>query len=211
VETLERSDILDDLRRGVYDVVVGINLLREGLDLPEVTLVAILDADKEGFLRSHTSLIQTMGRAARHVEGRTILYADRLTGSMQKAIAETQRRRRIQVEHNQEHSISPTTIAKPIREKMIRQEERDRNKAAKQGRGRRGEAAEPEPQGLVVQLSKTERVDLGAIDPAALTPYDKKKLAGQLKRRMNQAAKDMDFELAAVLRDTIAKLQFSSK
>jgi excinuclease ABC subunit B len=114
VETLERTDILRDLRLGVYDVLVGINLLREGLDLPEVSLVAILDADKEGFLRSEQALIQTIGRAARHIEGRVLMYADHVTGSMQRAMDETNRRRKIQREYNIQHGIMPTTISKSI-------------------------------------------------------------------------------------------------
>jgi excinuclease ABC subunit B len=116
IQTLERVEILRDLRLGVYDVVVGINLLREGLDLPEVSMVAILDADKEGFLRSKNSLIQTIGRAARHVHGQVIMYADDVTDSMRQAIDETNRRRQIQTAHNQEHSIVPTSIIKEIRD-----------------------------------------------------------------------------------------------
>ena len=114
VKTIERSEILKDLRLGVYDVIVGINLLREGLDLPEVSLVAILDADKEGFLRSDTSLIQTIGRAARHIEGTVIMYANRITGSMERAIGETNRRREIQIAYNKEHNVSPQALVKTI-------------------------------------------------------------------------------------------------
>lgn len=194
VETLERSDILADLRGGIYDVVVGINLLREGLDLPEVSLVAILDADKEGFLRSRTSLIQTMGRAARHETGEVILYADFMTGSMQAAVKETQRRREIQNKHNKEHNITPTGISKPIRERMVDKVAEDRKQH------------DIEEKGLKIKLSKKEAIDLANIEPEALTPDQKKQLAAKLRRRMLQAAKDLDFELATLLRDTIAKL-----
>lgn len=195
IETLERSDILDDLRRGVYDVVVGINLLREGLDLPEVTLVAILDADKEGFLRSRSSLIQTMGRAARHTSGQAILYADKLTRSMKEAIQETNRRRDIQLAYNLQHGISPQTIIKPIRERMIeKKEESELQKAANAKKG------------TVVYFNKTDFIDLDSINADELTPADKKTLIPKLKRRMNQAANDMDFELAALLRDKIVSL-----
>ncbi len=128
IDTLERTDILRDLRLGTYDVVVGINLLREGLDLPEVSLVAILDADKEGFLRSESALIQTIGRAARHVEGHVIMYADQVTGSMKRAIDETNRRRRIQEDYNQKHGITPKGVAKAIEDSMRSEEERNKPK-----------------------------------------------------------------------------------
>lgn len=201
IETLDRSDILDDLRRGEYDVLVGINLLREGLDLPEVSLVAILDADKEGFLRSRTSLIQTMGRAARHSAGHTILYADKLTGSMKFAIEETLRRRKIQIEHNLKMGISPESINKPIREKMI-----DRIKEDDDGIIRDFEQKNSKKKSILVKLNKGEQIDISKIDPEALTPYDKKNLTSKLRRAMNDAAKDMDFELAAIIRDKIKEL-----
>lgn len=203
VETFERSDILDELRQGAYDVVVGINLLREGLDLPEVTLVAILDADKEGFLRSRISLIQTMGRAARHVEGQAILYADNLTGSMREAIAETQRRRLVQLEYNQEHGIDPQTIVKPIRERLIEKKEETEDSTTLT-RGFRfqdqDQAAYGQP--LMIDLDG-EQIDLNQIDFDAMTPPDLKKFLKKISQRMRQAAAEMDFELAAVLRDWI--------
>lgn len=201
--TMERSDILDDLRRGVYDVIVGINLLREGLDLPEVSLVAILDADKEGFLRSRSALIQTMGRGARHENGISILYADVLTGSMKSAISETQRRRRIQVQYNLDHGITPKGISKPVRDRMIEKVEDDGtliNKSKKKGK-------EPTRDELIISLNKNESIDLTNIVPEDLTPHDRKALAAKLRRRMSQAAKDLDYELAAILRDHIYRLE----
>lgn len=172
VQTLERSDILADLRRGAYDVVVGINLLREGLDLPEVSLVAILDADKEGFLRSRTSLIQTMGRAARHVSGEVIMYADVVTDSMKNAIAEVERRRRVQLAYNQTHGITPTSVSKPIRDRLVEKIEESQKK----------------------------------MEIESMTPQDKKKFIAELTRAMRRASGDLDFETAAKLRDTIAKI-----
>lgn len=176
VDTLDRSDILDSLRAGQFDVIVGINLLREGLDLPEVSLVAILDADKQGFLRSETSLIQVMGRAARHVNGQVIMYADTTTASMTAAINEVTRRRRLQLTYNRQHHLTPQSVVKPIRAKLIK---RDKIKSAQ----------------------------LSPINPDTLTPQDKLKLSHNLTRQMKQAAADLDFELAARLRDTIAKLK----
>jgi excinuclease ABC subunit B len=128
IDTLERTDILRDLRLGVYDVLVGINLLREGLDLPEVSLVAIIDADKEGFLRSEQALTQTVGRAARHLEGRVIMYADNITGSMRRTMDETQRRRKIQEEYNQKHGITPRSISRAVSEMLPRAEKEEKPK-----------------------------------------------------------------------------------
>lgn len=196
VDTLDRSDILADLRRGEYDVLVGINLLREGLDLPEVTLVAILDADKEGFLRSRTSLIQTMGRAARHSEGYAILYADRITDSMKFAIDETQRRRAAQIIYNREQGITPTTIDKPIRERMIEKTQDDDRKSRKRGKGIGIERTE----------KKDRRPEFLKIDPDSLTPYDKKKLVKDLKTEMRKTAAELNFELAAQIRDKIKEI-----
>ncbi len=176
IVTLDRTDILDDLRKGKYDVVVGINLLREGLDLPEVSLVAILDADKEGFLRSQTSLIQTMGRAARHQDGYVIMYADKITRSMKAAIKEVKRRRKKQVAHNKKHNIKPRSIKKSIRPKLIKREPK------------------PEKQAIIPE-------------PDSLTPQDKVKLKKDLKKQMLQAAKELNFELAAQLRDTIEQIK----
>jgi len=189
VLTLERSDILDDLRSGKYDVIVGINLLREGLDLPEVSLVAILDADKEGFLRSEVSLIQTMGRAARHVSGRVIMYADVVTGSMQRAIAEVKRRREIQLAYNQKHGITPIGISKPIRDKLVMTEE----------------TVDDPVFGSTHR--KSEERKLLDIKDESLTPQDSKRLIKKLETEMRRAAADLDFEFAAELRDRIRELK----
>jgi excinuclease ABC subunit B len=182
IQTLERTDILADLRSGAYDVIVGVNLLREGLDLPEVSLVAILDADREGFLRSRTSLIQTMGRAARHVSGRVILYADVITRSIRQALEEVKRRRKVQVAYNTKHHITPRTIQKPIRERLVEKREQKNKETAYEllGEGR------------------------GKID--SMTPHDKKQYVIRLTRAMQQAARSLDFELAAQLRDCISSL-----
>ncbi len=187
VKTLERGDILDNLRRGNYDVLVGINLLREGLDLPEVSLVAILDADKEGFLRSDVTLIQTMGRAARHVEGRVIMYGDKITGSMKRALDEVKRRRQYQIKMNKKLGITPTSIHKPIRERLI----------------------EPEKDTKLEQLlgqKESTFMKLPHIDLDGLMPMDKKRLIMNLRREMILAAHDLNFELAAEIRDKIKEL-----
>ncbi len=180
VETLERIEILRDLRLGVYDVVVGVNLLREGIDLPEVTLVAILDADKEGYLRSKGSLIQVIGRAARHIEGSVIMYADRVTDSMRTAIDETERRRAIQLAYNAEHGIEPQSVVKAIRDIGIRL-----RAVAEEGQQRERTVfrAKDLPRDEVVRLVK------------------------DLETQMKQAARDLDFERAAMLRDEIVELR----
>ena len=173
IKTLERIEIIRDLRVGTYDVLVGINLLREGLDIPEVSLVAILDADKEGFLRSDRSLIQTIGRAARNAEGRVILYADKVTGSMQRAMDETARRREIQEKYNEEHDIIPMTVRKDVRD-VIR---------------------------------ATEIVEKEAMYDKKMSRKDKQKLMQKLEKEMKEAAKALDFETAATLRDAMLELK----
>ena len=185
IDTLERVEILRDLRLGVYDVVVGINLLREGLDLPEVSLVCILDADKEGYLRSATSLIQTVGRAARHLEGTVIMYADRVTASMDSAIKETQRRRDIQMAYNLRHHITPVGISKGVRDLT----DRIKRMAEERGAYKLGSSAQPTP-------------------ALASIPRDEvHKLIKDLEKQMKQAAKDLQFEQAASLRDQIVELR----
>jgi len=186
VHSLERPEILRDLRLGVYDVIVGVNLLREGLDLPEVTLVAILDADKEGFLRSETSLVQTIGRAARNVGGRVILYADEVTGSMQRAIAETDRRREIQQRYNDEHGVSPQTVKKIVRE-TVRAYDAVAEVAAQYG--------DDVPTVLLDDQGAPIRLE------------DLPMLIDNLERRMKAYAKEMEFEKAAEVRDEIDALR----
>ncbi len=183
IDTLERTDILDNLRKGKYDVLVGINLLREGLDLPEVSLVAILDADKEGFLRSETSLIQVMGRAARHVSGEVVMYADNLTGSMKRAIDEVERRREKQVRYNEEHGVTPSGIVKPIREKLIDEEIEE---------------------ALEAQRGKKVYED---IDYRQLPPKELRKETKNLEKEMLYEAEVLNFERAAVLRDKVRELK----
>lgn len=177
IDTLERAEIIRDMRLDVFDVLVGINLLREGLDIPEISLVAILDADKEGFLRSETSLIQTIGRAARNAEGHVIMYADNMTDSMEAAINETNRRRSIQQKYNEEHGITPTTIKKAVRDlisisKVIAKEE--------------------------LQFEK---------DPESMDRGELEKLIGKVEKKMKKAAADLNFEMAAELRDKMTELK----
>jgi excinuclease ABC subunit B len=191
IDTLDRIDILDDLRAGKYDVVVGINLLREGLDLPEVSLVAILDADKEGFLRSRTSLIQIMGRAARHDSGSVIMYADTVTDSMRLAMDEVNRRRDIQIKYNQTHNITPTSISKPIRDKMV-----DRSEAPPI-------VLDPKQ---ILKGKSVASADIDMTKVNQLTPFDRTKLIKLLTKSMLAAAKELDFETAARLRDRISEI-----
>ncbi len=192
IQTLDRLDILDDLRRGTYDVVVGINLLREGLDLPEVSLVAILDADKEGFLRSRTSLIQTMGRAARHSEGAVIMYADNVTKSMQQAIDEVLRRRQTQLAYNTEHHITPQSITKALRDRIVEKESTSPIALDPQDilRGKARDASD-------IDMSKVKQ----------LVPQDLTHLIKLMTRQMNASARDLDFEAAARIRDRIRDIQ----
>ena len=189
VEVLERVEILRDLRLGEFDVLVGVNLLREGLDLPEVSLVAILDADKEGFLRSEKSLIQTAGRTARNVNGLVILYADTVTGSMQRMMEETRRRREKQMAFNEEHGVSPRTIYKTIEEVLAATAVAD-VKAARDARMER--ASMPKVAEQIVRY---------------LTPEQRKDLLEELRTEMIRASKDLEFERAATLRDEIKRLE----
>jgi len=194
VDTLERVEILRALRLGEFDVLVGINLLREGLDLPEVSLVSILDADKEGFLRSETSLIQMIGRAARNVEGQVVMYADQVTDSMRKAISETNRRRKLQLDYNAEHGIDPQTIRKKVTDilDMVRARAGEDDLPAARGRGRgRGR----------------QQAASAVFDLAGVAPDDLGRLIQTLEEEMHEAAKDLRFEEAARLRDEISELK----
>ncbi len=196
VDTLERVEILRSLRLGEFDVLVGINLLREGLDLPEVSLVAILDADKEGFLRSETSLVQMIGRAARNVDGQVVMYADEVTDSMRKAISETNRRRHKQVAYNTEHGIDPQTIRKKVTDilEMVRARDTGDDASAPRGRGRgRGRGRQPTRSAV--------------FDLAGVAPDDLGRLIQTLQEEMHDAAKDLRFEEAARLRDEITELR----
>lgn len=192
IDTLTRQDILDDLRKGTYDVLVGINLLREGLDLPEVSLVAILDADKEGFLRSRTSLIQTMGRAARHENGQVIMYADVKTRSMKLAIGEVERRRKVQLKYNADHGITPVSIQKPIRDRMVKDTEKNRKYRDWD----------------FLDKKKVKMIGEGKeLNVNELTPREKKEYIKQLRSLMHDAARNLDFEEAARIRDKVEMLK----
>ena len=175
VKTIERTEIIHDLRAGKYDVLVGINLLREGLDIPEVSLIAILDADKEGFLRSRRSLIQIIGRAARNAEGKVIMYADTITESMQAAMDETARRRKIQMAYNEAHGIVPKTIIKPIHD--------------------------------VVRSKETKEMTAKYLKRRRIGKKDKEKMIQSISVEMKEAARTLDFERAAQLRDILFELQ----
>ena len=177
IDTLERAEIIRDMRLDVFDVLVGINLLREGLDIPEIALVAILDADKEGFLRSETSLIQTVGRAARNSEGHVIMYADTITDSMRAAISETERRRGIQQKYNEEHGITPTTIKKAVRDLISISQAAD---------------------GIENKVTK---------DPESMDAKELGKLIKEMTKKMHQAAAELNFEEAARLRDEMIELK----
>ncbi|MDE5856811.1 MAG: UvrB/UvrC motif-containing protein, partial [Muribaculaceae bacterium] len=203
VKSLERVAILDGLRSGEYDVLIGVNLLREGLDLPEVSLVAILDADKEGFLRSHRSLTQTVGRAARNLNGEVIMYADKITESMQQTIDETNRRRDIQLKYNEEHGITPTAIIK-ARNRIIGLDREDTDTASPTAKTRNKAKAEPIPYGN----EYSTHVDIAA-DPVVKYMSHKEVMASisHLRHEMLAAAKKMEFMEAARLRDEIIKLE----
>ena len=177
IDTLERAEIIRDLRLDVFDVLVGINRLREGLDIPEVTLVAIMDADKEGFLRSATSLIQTIGRAARNSDGHVIMYADHMTDSMNYAISETNRRRKIQQKYNEEHGITPTTIRKAVRDVIS------------------------------ISKSIAKQENALAKDPESMNEKELQKLLAATEKQMRKAAAELDFETAAELRDKMIELR----
>ena len=177
IDTLERTEIVRDMRLDVFDVLVGINLLREGLDIPEITLVAILDADKEGFLRSETSLIQTIGRAARNAEGHVIMYADTITDSMRLAIEETERRRKVQMRYNEEHGITPQTIKKSVRDLIAVSKK------------------------VAAEELRMEK------DPESMSQKELEKLVQDLTKQMKKAAAELNFEAAAELRDKLVELK----
>ena len=180
IQSLERVEILRDLRLGVFDVLIGVNLLREGLDIPEVSLVVIMDADKEGFLRCETSLIQTIGRSARNANGKVIMYADKITDSMKLAIDETKRRRELQLKYNKEHNITPKTIIKPVENNLL---------------------------ALVQSYRSVEDIIAEGMSELKIDRDDLPKLLNKLEKDMQKAAKILDFERAAQIRDKIKQIR----
>ena len=182
VDTFDRLEILRDLRLGVFDVLIGINLLREGLDLPEVSLVAIMDADKEGFLRSETFFMQMMGRAARHLEGHVVMYADRITGSMKAAMDETTRRRKVQEDYNKAHGITPKSIIKAINDSRLAGQK-------------------------IIEQDEQER----KVDPSKMTGEEIKFYLDELNEQMDLAARNLEFEVAARIRDKIGEVKKITK
>jgi excinuclease ABC subunit B len=199
IDSIERTALIRDLRLGVFDVLVGINLLREGLDIPEVSLVAVLDADKEGFLRNKTSLIQTCGRAARNADGRVILYADKRTDSIEGALAEMERRRHKQRAHNEAHGIVPKTIVKPVRDLLQAPEDENGDltlpgQKKGKGRGKGKQAPDPVPGALAGKRQFADHKEL--------LVHTKR-----LREEMMAAAKNLDFELAARIRDEVYRLE----
>ena len=200
IDTIERIEIIRDLRLGEFDVLVGINLLREGLDIPECGFVGILDADKEGFLRSETSLVQTIGRAARNAEARVVLYADTITGSMQRAMDETGRRRAKQMAHNEAHGITPTTIKRDVADILGELGESSRSVKEsgagllKGGKSRRGRG-------------KSVREKVETLPLAGESGHNLAAVIADLEKRMREAAADLEFEEAAALRDEVKRLR----
>ena len=205
VKALDRVELLRDLRLGIFDVLVGVNLLREGLDLPEVSLVAIMEADKEGFLRAERSLIQTIGRAARNADGRVIMYADKITDSMDRAIKETERRRAIQLAHNEEHGITPTTIIKDTGNVLLeslrgKDDKTDELKWTSKGKkgGKKGSRGQSQDQDEELQAPPAELFELSEKDLA--------NVVRRVEKEMKDAARELDFETAAHLRDQLKQL-----
>ena len=203
---MDRIRILTEFRKGVFDCIVGVNLLREGLDLPEVTLIGILDADKEGFLRSETSLIQTIGRAARNVLGRVVLYADHVTGSMERAISETNRRRALQTAYNEKHGITPQTIIKHIHD-ITEHLDTDHEKAVKAELKIDKEVFGMDRDKLLKEAKKRAEKSLEPVSDEMFDKFVFERLLKLKHKKMAQAVKELDFETAAIIRDEIKALE----